>query len=360
MRKSRLVRIVCLIVAGALLTGAIAVAAVMGSPYETLKNAVFDTLMTATNFTMEAEITMTLNGVVEENVRSVVIRGDYAEVSWSYSDGESWGMHYTSDRISIHPTHRPGGIWQSDPQWYSANISPEGWGVRGTFGGTMLPLGILGGAGATDRSSASFRFMELLIDVFVGDLQNNLSMSMVDGNRRVTGEFTGRQMPEILRVGIDMMIENQLNWMNTDNMRVEDFPMPMSAPIQGVVINRVRGTADVDNDGNLTYLNAYAMVTMTDIFDRVNVAELAIVLRLTDFGTSDPDAVFGDAVEFLLDEFGHTTHHRGVFFTRNPDGAINRDSVTDVWPFGNQQRGMDMAFDEDLTRILLDMMETAN
>ena len=56
MRKNVKVRIVCLLVSLVMLSGAVAAAAIMGSPYEILKNAVLDTA-TMNNVTMETQFT---------------------------------------------------------------------------------------------------------------------------------------------------------------------------------------------------------------------------------------------------------------------------------------------------------------
>jgi len=335
MKKSRLARIVCLIVAGALLTGAITVAAVIGSPYETLKNAIFDSLLATNNMTFEGEFTLIVDGeVVERDITRTIRNGD-AEASWDYVNGEMVNLRLWSDRMSINPL-RGGGRWNDGwnddgPQWYTANIRPETWGSRSNFP-AMLGFGLT----ADDRGTARFRLVELAIDLVVGDLQHNLSMTMNDGVRRVSGEFTEHQLPEILRVMRDVAVEESLRWRNTDNLRVEDYPDPIDAPWQNFSINRMGGVADVDNNGNLTFMDVGGSAIITDIFGRTVVPEVSAVMRMTDFGTSDPTAVFGDAVEFLLSEFGDLDRNITVHFTRNPDGTINRDSVTDRWPFDEE------------------------
>ena len=63
MRKKFSARLMCLIISGVMLTGALTVAALNGSPYETLKNAIFN-VFSYDNFIMEGEFTLIVNGEI--------------------------------------------------------------------------------------------------------------------------------------------------------------------------------------------------------------------------------------------------------------------------------------------------------
>ena len=331
MKKKRIAaRAVCLIIAGVILTGALTVAAVMGSPYETLKNAVFDALM-LDNFTVVGEVSLTINGRIEESDRMHEAKGGGSSFSYSFDKhGVQSGWTYTEDGLTVGTLDIFDGI-----QWYYARTS----GARTTLpGGSMLNPITGGMLTPEDRASAQFRLMELAIDLLVGDLKNNFTMTQQGGGvRRVNAAFTESQLPEIIRVFRDVMIEEQLRWYNGDYGNREDFGDPMHAPMRSMSIDRVQITADVDSDGNLIYLNAGATLTATTVFGDANLIEIGIVTSFTDIGTTVPEIPIPGARELLTEVLDRnrptaTTWFSEVFFTRNADGSINLDSIMPEHP----------------------------
>jgi hypothetical protein len=55
------------------------------------------------------------------------------------------------------------------------------------------------------------RFMELLADALIGDIKNNITMSSSGGVRLIQGRLTESQIPELVKAGIDVIIEQSGN-----------------------------------------------------------------------------------------------------------------------------------------------------
>ena len=325
MRKSVIVRMVCLAVAGVLLTGALALAAVNGSPYERLKNAFLEAV-TYTNVTIEGEMSVIFNGEVYEAERVHMIVSDAGHVELYGSLDEPDRFFYNSNGLQIRPSY----MTADGTQWYTASIvrnsSPNHWGPM------LTP---------EERNSAQFRFAELLIDLIVGDLKNNLTMSTSDGITRVSGAVTHNQLPEIIRLGIDIIVEESQNWHRGDFGVREDFKSPMDIPIQNLTINRIRGDADIDEQGNLIYLDIYASVTVVNVFGDSNHIEFKVTMDFTDIGTSVVQSPISGVAELLTPEFMESqfgaVYNRPVYFTLKADGSIDSESVTTTWP-GERER----------------------
>jgi hypothetical protein len=63
-----------------------------------------------------------------------------------------------------------------------------------------------------DRDSAQMRFLELAVDILIGDLKNNFTMASDNGIRRIRGTLTENQIPEIVRAAIDMAVEQSTRY----------------------------------------------------------------------------------------------------------------------------------------------------
>ena len=210
MKRSIKIRVTCLVVAAMVLAGAVTVAAVLGSPYETLKNAVFDALAYR-NATVEGEVTLTVDGEVLETTKINYINGDDASLQYFFDeDGNQNGFRYTSDGLNIYPSHESDG-----KSWYWANVYPPNewhdgkhFRANGDHGFAVF--------NEVNRNSAQVRFIELAIDALVGDLKNNITMTAENGGRLVSGTLTENQVPELVKAGIDMLVE-QANDYYSDN-----------------------------------------------------------------------------------------------------------------------------------------------
>ena len=201
MKKSIRVRVLCLIVATIMLSGAVAFAAVMGSPYETLKNALLDAL-TSRNATQEGSFTMTVNGVVVQEGKIHSIVGDDSLMNYSFDDdGNITGYYYFSKGLTISPIDQImyDGM-EYGAGWYSSHVSPP-------HIYSYVPDGDFTLFDSDYRNSAQMRFIELLADALVGDLKNNITMTSENGIRYIRGTLTESQVPELIKAGIDMLIE---------------------------------------------------------------------------------------------------------------------------------------------------------
>jgi hypothetical protein len=328
MRKNIKVRVICLVIAGVMLTGSLAVAAVNGSPYEVLKNALFN-VGSHDNITIDMQMSITFNGEAYETERTRMVITETGSLEYFFdSYGQpTGGFAYSADNVRIRSDVFVG---PDGTQWYSAWSSS--WNLN--HSNHYNPFWLT----PEDRNSAQFRFIELLIDLFVGDLRNNMSMTSSGGVRSVTGTISHNQLPEIIRAGIDMIIEQEQRWlaMGPEDRRREDFRHPMHIPPQSVHFNRIHGDADIDADGNLLYLHGHIDVTLTNIFGDVNNSEMIFEFNFTDIGTSVAENPIYGAAQLLTSDFFEQEFNRRygltVYFTRNADGSINEDSVTTTWP----------------------------
>ena len=197
MKKSIAVRVLCLAVASVVLTGAVAVAAVMGSPYETLKRAVLDAV-TYRNVTLESSMTVTVNGEPVTEEKSHEIYGDAGSMRYYFDqNGDPNRFSYFAHGLTL----QPGYTAEDGTQWYYANVYPR---ERFTFSHERSSVAMIS---PQDRDSSRMRFMELVADALIGDLKNNITMSSGDGVRLIRGTLTESQVPELAKVGLDMLAE---------------------------------------------------------------------------------------------------------------------------------------------------------
>ena len=201
MKKSIKIRVICLIVAAMVLGGAVTVAAVLGSPYETLKKAMLDAL-TYRNATAEANMTMKVDGVQVQAGKAYGISGDDASLSYNYdNNGEFIGFSYVTNGLNIMRSLTA----YDGTEWYYASISPYyseyGANFRAYSNGGISILS------PEDRDSARMRFVELAVDVIVGDLKNNITMTSENGVRHVSGTLTENQVPELVKAALDVLVE---------------------------------------------------------------------------------------------------------------------------------------------------------
>ena len=327
MRKNIKVRVMCLIAAGIMLTGSLLVAAVNGSPYETLKNAIFDA-MSFENVTIKGHVTLLFNGEVEsvDSVHMVLTEKGSIEYFFDASGIPTGVFAYETENLTIRNNvfTDPDGT-----QWYSAWVTNWNWRLGRSF---VSPMGFT----QEDRESARFRFMELLIDLAVGDLKNHMTMSNSGGVRSITGTITHNQLPEIVKLGLDVIVEESQRWYGGDFGTREDFRDPMSIPPQNIHFNRIHGDADVDADGNLLHLSGHIDMSITNVFGDVNTFEFIFEINFSDIGTSLQQSPIPGASELFTPDFMEQQFNRRygltVYFTRNADGSINEDSITTTWP----------------------------
>ena len=313
MKRKLSTRLICLIISGVLLSGALTVAALNGSPYETLKNAFFNAL-TYENFRLEGEMRLTIDGelIESESVSMVVSENGSIEME------NDRLVSFTHDSLRVRHSYKA----QDGTQWYSARI--DRW--NDNPWAQFTP---------EDRQSAQFRFAELFVDILVGDLKSNMYMTTNSGVRRISGAITHNQLPELVRVGIEMMIESQRSWMERDYGSRDDFRNPSEIPIRSLIFDHIGGEAYIDNMGNLTYLNANVIASVVNVFGDNHVFEFSIVADFSDIGTTVVENLIPGASELLTPEFIESIsgwRYSTVHFTRLEDGSIDPDSIIDTWP----------------------------
>jgi len=334
MKKRISTRAVCLLVAVCILVGALTVSAINGSPYENLKTAVINALFYE-NFTMEGEFTIHVDGQLREREWMRHYFGDESRLQISGSEthrapGDTRPVHnserteYSTRYFRINPTFAGDG----SVQWYSVNLPwNNNFMVSQSLGYEMF--------GIAGRNSNHLRLAELVVDLFVGDLKNNLYTSSHGDGRRINGAITGNQLPEMVRLVIDIAIDEQLRWANTNRQR-EDYVDVLDIPMRSLTIDRIQGHADIDSNGNLLYINVMGSATVETIFGDTYVIEIGGFMRFSEIGTTMLDSPFPGANE-IFDEFfdtlrGHNLWHRQAFFTLDEHGNIDVDSLTHTWP----------------------------
>ena len=412
MRRNVAVRVACLVIAAVVLCGAVAYAAFLGSPYETLKTAVLDAI-TYRNSTVQGQVTFSVDGVVQQTNKVHFVNGDNSSLNYYFDeDGNPDGYYYQNSEMTITDS----SYMEFDGEkWYSAYLRSVD-----DYYNSLANNGF--GLSQEDRDSARFRFMELLLDALVGDLKNNVTMSLVDGSNMISASLTESQVPEIARAGIDAMIEssgryyfeqrdvsfdgsvyvyervyvdNGIKTVNTfsqavrpitaeeeqaledgsiynasfygisviddvrymnegPEMRVGEYTAPatradfadvnpLQIPMKSLSISYVHGDAMVDPDGNLLSVDVNGSATITNIFGDILALDVNANLNITDIGTSNPVCPIPDAEQLLTLEYIRNRfddkfmNYVNVFFTLNPDGTIDADSITTTHPSENRE-----------------------
>ena len=237
MKKSVSIRVLCLVIALMVLSGAVAFAAVMGSPYETLKKAILDAL-TYRNVTEESTVTITLNGEVLVEQKSHSVTGDNAILDYYYNEGsgEADSFSYHSDTLSVNLgyTGYTGYTGEDGVTWYFASVYPHDVYFSGRNNGSFAVLN------PEDRDSSQMRFLELVVDALVGDLKNNITMTSGDGVRLIQGTLTESQVPALAKAGLDMIVD-QSSWFFSHNERDISFDGKMRV-FEDININRDKKT----------------------------------------------------------------------------------------------------------------------
>jgi hypothetical protein len=200
------VRIVVFVLASIVLAGALALAALLGSPYKTLKDAIIEAVSFA-NLTMEGEIWLTVGGERILFDKSHEINGGSASLHHRFDkDGNPSGFYYTNESQAIFKTTED----ENGVQWYVAFVDePDphwseviGWGL-------IFP---------DERGSLRIHLTELFINVLVGDMKNNITQSKKSGIRTIRGTLTENQVPELIKAYIDYLLED--NFAFLDNLDI--------------------------------------------------------------------------------------------------------------------------------------------
>jgi len=324
MKKRISTRVICLLIAASVLVGALTVSALNGSPYENLKSAAFNVLFLE-NMTYESEFFMSIDGDVQEHtaMSGMITSEGTMTTSINMNGRDSFSFNNGELTLSTMFTWR-----NTEEAWYIAR--------RNTWRNDDFTSLGMSAFGVEDRSSARMRFAELAVDLVVGDLKNNLVMSnQGDGIRRVSGAITESQLPEIVRVLIDMVMEEQYASEVRRNRVRSDFENMLDVPPRRVTIDRIQGHADINSDDIIVYMRGSVVMTIENMFGEVYTMEVGGHIRFTDIGTSVLESPIPGAVElftasFVTGNFGHEGAQ--VFFMLNEDGTIDMDSLTTRWP----------------------------
>jgi len=317
MKKSVKARVLALVVASLLLCGALTVAAVVGSPYETLKNAVLDALA-YDNVTVEVQAVVTVNGEFYERQKMSSVYGSDSYLYYTFDkNGDPDGYFYQSKALNISRSY----LGADGTQWYEGYIHRQDSDYYRTSSFAVLT--------PEDRNSARLRFMELAVDALVGDLKNNITMSSSGGTRLIQGTLTESQVPELAKAGIDVLVEESgsREYYNEDD--------PFNMPLKSLTINHLHGEAEVDSEGNLLSVDFYAKATAVNILGETNVFECDFEVRFSGIGATEAACPVPGAKQLLTPDYMKANfggEYGVVYFTLNEDGSINAGSVTTTYP----------------------------
>ena len=337
MRKNFKARVICLAVAGVMLTGSLALAAINGSPYQALRDATLNAMLLE-NATIDTTLTVDIDGLRIESQNSRMIFTQDGSVNLTVDEfGEITSLNYEVDGLRINT------IWMQDRdtiQWYSANLRNTQ--TNPTTFNSFGNASTISGFAPEDFDSAMFRFGEMLFSLIVGDLKHNLYITNQGGHRHVSGAITHNQLPELIQLGIEAAIESSHNFNAAHPRTRADYLNPLEAPMSSFVLDRAYVDSEIDSSGNLIYLRLGGSATITTIFGDSGTAIVSAYVRFSDIGTSVvkspiPGAAELFTPEFMEENFGRR-YNQTVHFTLNADGTINLDSLTTRWPDA-QMRG---------------------
>jgi len=326
MRKRISTRVICLVVAAVLLAGALTVSAINGSPYEILKNATINAIF-YDNFTVEGKFAVRVDG--QPHILTQMIGnfdGEITQVITYYQD--AW-RDDTVRREVYHSCQyfRVNSVYTAEDgtQWYSVNQ------VNGNTHG-WIGYEIFGPAG---RNSNQLRLAELLADIVIGDLKNNLTINTQTGGlRRISGAITGSQLPEIIRILIDITLDEESR-LNPDGFQRDNFNHVLDIPLRSLTIDRIQGIGDVDGYGNLLYLNIAGTATIVTIFGNTHVVEAEGTLIFSEIGTTVPDNPFATAAEVFAEAYrmrADLSQWHFLHFTLDENGNVDLSSMTEWMP----------------------------
>ena len=196
MNRKISIRVICLITALVVLGGAVAFAAVTGSPYETLKKSLLNAAVYS-NVTIETHAAFRINGETYEEMWSREMYGNNGNLRYRFDEfGEISGFFFSANGLEINSDFYPSS---DGTQWHIASINPaHEYYSRYNNWISLDP---------DDLNSAQARFIELLVDAAVGDLKNNITMSSSNGTRTIRATISGSQIPELVKAGIDVLVE---------------------------------------------------------------------------------------------------------------------------------------------------------
>jgi len=339
-----------------MLVGALTVSAINGSPYENLKNAAINALF-YDNFSFEGAFMLHVDGQVHTESRFRGYFGNESNLTISSLESESFptgleNVFYTNPQFRVQTLN----LSDFDIEWYMASRQSNAFTFQQSIGHEIF--------GVAGRDSNHLRLAELAIDFLAGDLKNNLAMGSYDGNRRISGAITESQLPELVRVLIDIAIEEQLRagrWGANDNLQRSDFEDVLSTPIRSFALDRIQMHADIDDYGNLLYFNMLGIATIENIFGDTHVVEASSSMRFFDIGTTVPESPIYGITETLEGLFAHfdgipelnMTRNRSLFFALDDEGNIIPESVSMDFPRLSEQSDMLEMLD------MLDMMDLA-
>lgn len=183
MKRSFFIRMIALAASIALLAGALVVAAVSGSPYETLKDAIMN-LGELKNHSLSTSMTATLDGVVTGTEYTY---DEYVDGKYSLSENDGYVNYRTkTGSLTLYGDSREGSFY--------------------TNGGEQNLYSPANRFDLSDEDPRYVRLAEMAIDMLVGDLKNNISMTQTGEMRHISGTLTASQIPEIYNLAFDILM----------------------------------------------------------------------------------------------------------------------------------------------------------
>lgn len=207
--KRYLTRPVCLSLALVILAASMTVAALNGSPYDTLKDTAFN-MLSVKNATISYDASISVNGVEHESAYGVTAFSENASSTYggnadSPIDSASQA-NYQSKKYSLYPASTRDGVATQYRLYYNnedMNVSDD--------------FSLFSGLSEYSRSDMYVRLGELALDLVVGDLKNNIAVSGYDDVKTMSMALTAQQIPELYNALLTVILAENSSYSGNRN-----------------------------------------------------------------------------------------------------------------------------------------------
>jgi hypothetical protein len=319
-KKKFTMRVTVLLTALTVLAGTLTLAALNGSPYELAKEAMFNTLLTE-NLTMHITGTGTVNGVEVLNAEFRTAVSEHATSTFTQEiiNGEVERIHNSFNSYGL----RLDSPFRGDGS-YSATIFSAENPNNHRFG--------LGGITREEVTGPRMRLVELMVDMAVGNLRNNVTMTTQGDSRVIDFRITQAQLPEIVNLMIDMAVETSQQMTNYGHGdSVFDIPM------ESLTFNFAQAQAVVNSDNVFTSLSFVVDFDTVNIYGLHSHAVFDFSFEFTDIGTTVVTPWIPGAEMFTASWLAQQDISENVInFSLDPWGNIDLDSIASAgWSSGS-------------------------
>lgn len=140
-----------------------------------------------------------------------------------------------------------------------------------------------------EQADKAINFVELLGDMFVGDLKNNFVLLSSDDNVATYNlELESFQIPEVVNAGVDMLFSKELG---NNSYNEESLTGYMANLKTTPYLNKVTCLVSVDNEGRLLDNELTASIVGKDDSNVEHTVKLTFTINMADYGVTVPTRV---------------------------------------------------------------------